>query len=241
MSKKITDKINYALTRECTKQEQVVLNYLLENVDKIESLTARMVANECFCSTSAVNRAIKKLGLEGFVELKKFEKFNNDLEMQAMEPKSRFREFINIIIDDIDYKQVQQMVNVICRAEKIYVYGNGVSNVSSLFLFRQLLNLGYSVIHIPDMDLLYRVQKGIIIIMSNTGENNLVHNVINTKVSVPVYAITKKDSTLDKLSTASITHDMDLNNVTELAREQQIQILLLIDVLIDELYQLKTV
>ncbi len=237
MSKKIIDKINYALTRECTKQEQIVLNYLLEHVDNIEKLTAKQVASECYCSTSAINRAIKKIGLEGFVELKKFEKFNHDLEMQAMEPKSRFREFINIIIDDIDYNQVQEMVGVICKATKIYVYGNGVSNVSSLFLFRQLLNLGYSVIYIPDMDLLYRVQSGIIIVMSNTGENNLVCDVIKTNVSVAVYAITKKNSTLDQLATSSITHDMDLNNVTELAREQQIQILLLIDVLIDELYQ----
>ncbi len=237
MSKILKDKIEYAMSRGCTKQEQIVLEFIHQHADEIPNLTAKIIATECYCSTSAVNRAIKKLDLEGYTELKNFEKFNQDIETKPLLPQQRFNRFINQILDDVDYEAVSQMVEIIKTAEKICVYGNGVSNISSLFLFRQLLNLGYNVIYIPDLDLLPKIKAGVIITVSNTGSNNIVTDVIEKQVTVPVYGITKKDSILDQCLNFAITHDINLTNVNDLEREQQIQILLLIDILIDSLYQ----
>lgn len=237
MSKKLKDKIEYALSRGCTKQEQLVLEYLYENAKEIPNSTAKIVAEACYCSTSAVNRSIKKIDLEGYTELKNFEKFNLEMETNPELPQKRFNKFINQILDEIDYEAITQMVEIIESASKICVYGNGVSNISSLFLFRQLLNLSYNVVYIPDLDLLPKIKDGIIITVSNTGTNKIVTDVIEKSVSVPIYGITKKDSPLDNCLDFSITHNINLSNVNELEREQQIQILLLIDLLIDNIYQ----
>ncbi len=236
MSKKIIDKIEYALSRDCTKQEQIVLEFLHDNAKDIPNLTAKIVAQECYCSTSAVNRAVKKLDLEGFTELKKFEKFNRSSELTPIKSQDKFNTFINNILNDINYDDIKKMVNYINTAEKIFVYGNGVSNISSLFLFRQLLNLEYNVTYLPDLDLLPKVKNGIIITVSNTGTNPIVNDMIKRNVSVPVFGITKKNSPLDQCLDFAITHDIDMSNVNELEREQQIQILLLIDILIDNIY-----
>ncbi len=237
MSKKLKDKIDYALSRGCTRQEEEILNYLYEHANEIPNLTAKLIAEECICSTSAVNRAIKKIDLEGYTELKNFEKFNQDIEGQTQSSNQRFNHFINQILDEVNYDDVEKMAKIIKGANKISVYGNGVSNVSSLFLFRQLLNLEYNAVYIPDLDLLPKIKDGIILTVSNTGTNNIVNELIEKQVSVPVYGITKKDSPLDSCLEFAINHNINLTYANDLEREQQIQILLLIDILIDNLWQ----
>lgn len=234
MSKILKDKIDYALNNQCTKQEATILNYLLSNLENIDTLTATEVARMCYCSTSAVNRAVKKIGLAGYLEFKNYEKFNEVIEKKQSGSTTRYSKFINGILDEINYNDVEVFASNLSKYDMLYVYGNGVSNISSLFLFRQLLNLSYNVIYIPDMDLLHKIKHGAIIIVSNTGANDNVNEIISESKQ-PIFAITKYNSNLDNLSINSITHNIDYSLATEIEREQQIQMLLLIGALIDNL------
>lgn len=230
----LQDKINFVLTKECTNQEQEILHYLKRNINQIDSLTSKKVAAECYCSTSAVNRAIKRLGLEGFTEFKNYYKFSKMLNQELEKPQDRYASYINMILDDIDYTEVKQFAEALKNLEIMYVYGNGVSNVSSLFLFRQLLNKDYNVVYIPDLDMLNKITHGTVICVSSIGTNDYVNAVLKT-LDVDVLSITKKGTPQDKLSKLSITHRLDYTNATEIEREQQIQMLLLIGALIDSL------
>lgn len=234
MSRVLKNKLEYVLNDECTKQEEDVLRFLYENEALISTLTAKEVAEKCFCSTSAVNRAVKKMGFDGYFEFKIFSKFYNNLEKQQGKSKNKFSSYINMILDDIDYNQIVNFANVINESEIIYVYGNGVSNISSLFLFRQLLNLDYNAIYIPDLDLLNKVKHGTIVCISNLGMNDHVNYVLK-KSRAKIISITKDNSDLAKLSEVSLSHQIDYSNATELEREQQIQTLLIIGALVDNL------
>lgn len=234
MRKVIKDKINYALVTECTKQEEEILNYLRDKIEDIEELTAKQVAEDCFCSTSAVNRSVKLLGFQGFTEFKNFDKFAHIIDEQQSRPQARFTNYINMILDDIDYEEVKKFATEINRLDMMYIYGNGVSNVSSLFLFRQLLNNGYNAVYIPDLDMLNKITHGTVICVSSIGTNDYVNDVLKS-LNVDVLSITKRDTIQDKLSRLSITHTIDYTNATEIEREQQIQMLLLIGALIDSL------
>lgn len=230
----LKDKLNLGLTKETTKQEKVILVYLKNNENNIENLTAKSVAEECFSSTSAVNRAVKQLGFDGFTEFKSFAKFSNMMEEQQTQPKDRYTSYINLILDDIDYKEVEEFAQEISKLDMVYVYGNGVSNISSLFLFRQLLNKGFNAVYIPDLDMLNKIPHGTLICVSSIGTNSYVNKVLR-RIDVDLLSITKKGTPQDKLSKLSITHKIDYSNATEIEREQQIQMLLLIGALIDNL------
>ncbi len=233
----IEDKLNRVLGSETTKQEKVILNYLKDNVAVIESLTAKETAAACYCSTSAVNRAIKQMGFEGFTEFKNFAKFSNMINEQQEQPKDRYASYINMILDDINYNEVAAFAEELSKLEMVYVYGNGVSNISSLFLFRQLLNKGYNAVYIPDLDMLNKITHGTVICVSSIGDNSYVNAILRT-LNVDLLSITKKGTPQDKLSKLSITHRIDYSNATEIEREQQIQMLLLIGALIDSLEKL---
>lgn len=234
MRKVIEDKLNIVLASETTKQEKLILNYLKSNCDEIGQLTARKVAVDCFCSTSAVNRAIKQMGFEGFTEFKNFVKFSNMINEQQEQPKDRYTRYINMILDDINYQEVDAFAKEINKLEMMYVYGNGVSNISSLFLFRQLLNKGYDAVYIPDLDMLNKITHGTVICVSSIGDNSYVNEILRS-LDVDLLSITKKGTPQDKLSKLSITHRIDYSKATEIEREQQIQMLLLIGALIDSL------
>ncbi len=230
----LKDKLNYALNQDITIQETTVLKYIHENFTDIQQMTSKSIAQQCFVSTSAVNRAIKHLGFTGFGEFKSFDKFSNLLNEQQASPSERYTNYINLILDNINYEEVDKFANILKTLGIIYVYGNGVSNVSSLFLFRQLLNIGYDVVYIPDLDMLNKITHGTVICVSSIGTNDYVNSVLR-KLDVDVLSITKKNTAQDKLSKLSITHTIDYTNASEIEREQQIQMLLLIGALIDKL------
>ncbi|WOO87790.1 hypothetical protein RZE82_02350 [Mollicutes bacterium LVI A0039] len=230
----LNDKLNLGLTKETTKQEKTILVYLKEHELEIEQMTAKMIAEACFCSTSAVNRAVKQLGFEGFTEFKSFAKFSHMIDEQQTQPKDRYTSYINLILDDIDYREVDLFATEINKLDMMYVYGNGVSNISSLFLFRQLLNKGYNTVYIPDLDMLNKLTHGTVICVSSIGTNSYVNKVLRG-LDVDLLSITKKGTPQDKLSRLSITHKIDYSNATEIEREQQIQMLLLIGALMDNL------
>ncbi len=234
MSKVLKDKIKFALNGECTNQEQQILEYLKSHIKDISSLTSKQVAEDCFCSTSAVNRAVKKMNFSGFTEFKNFETFSYRLEEEQAEPEERFTSYINTILDDIDYEEVNHFADEIRKLDMMYIYGNGVSNISSLFLFRQLLNNNFNAVYIPDLDMLNKLNHGTVICVSSIGTNDHVNEVL-ANIDVDVLSITKKDTPQDELSRMSITHKLDYTNATEVEREQQIQMLLLIGALIDNL------
>lgn len=230
----IEDKLNVVLSSETTKQEKTILVFLKENTENISELTAKSVANACYCSTSAVNRAVKQMGFEGFTEFKNFAKFSMMVSRQQAQPKDRYASYINMILDDINYGEVEAFASEINKLEMMYVYGNGVSNISSLFLFRQLLNKGYNAVYIPDLDMLDKITHGTVICVSSIGNNSYVNKILRT-LNVDLLSITKKGTPQDKLSKLSITHRIDYSNATEIEREQQIQMLLIIGALIDSL------
>lgn len=236
MSKILQEKIDRTLDSGCTNQEKLILKYLKQNIDKISMLTARIVADECYCSTSAVNRAVKHLDFNGFTEFKNFEKFSRKIEVRENNAEKRYNSYINMLLDDIDYAEVKHFATELKKLEVIYIYGNGVSNVSSLFLFRQLLNIDLNVVYIPDLDMLNKITHGSVICVSSIGTNEQVNEVLK-RINIDLLSITKKGTPQDKLSRIAITHKIDYSNATVIEREQQIQMFILIGALIDSLQE----
>lgn len=53
---------------ELTKNEQVLFDYVITNLDSIKNKSIREVADDCFVSTTTFLRFVRKLGFSGFSE-----------------------------------------------------------------------------------------------------------------------------------------------------------------------------
>ena len=79
-----------------TKQEKRVKRFLLKNIFLIPEMTASKVADETYCTTTTVNRLCKKMGFNGYSELKVIAKY--EIKMYASENEYNNSES-NITID----------------------------------------------------------------------------------------------------------------------------------------------
>lgn len=211
--------------RDFTEQDWLIFNYISNN--NITSLTSYDLASECYCSTATINRFCKKIGIDGFGELRILLKLDQKYIKGYNENK----------LDARTISELKDFCDEIKTSKPIYVFGRGASSVSGQYLFRQLLKLGYHVSFIMDIELFYELKNYNLIIISNSGENRFALKLIDMikDSQVNIMSITYKDSTIDKSSKYSLTHTNKQNFQNLIEREQQLHLILLINHLINAL------
>lgn len=206
-------------TKNYSKQDKKILNYIEANKHKILKMSCSQVAAECYCSTATLIRFCQKHDLDGFSELKlilKLQLKNEQMQKKALEAN--------------DYQAVAKFIK---KQNFVYLFGKGASYTSALYLYRQLLKLNIDVSIINDQALLMDLRNKNIIIISSSGENHTSLELIDNSNSI--IGITYQDSTLDQRSVHSITHNQNINLLDKIEKEQQIHILTLINSLINEM------
>ena len=143
-----------------TNHEKEVARYILENMDKIPSMSSGELARASFTSKATVVRLSQKLGLAGYQEfkLKLVEEINQKnrlskmLEGEPITDQSSYTDIINtlpVLYDKavtntrlaLDKNTMNRINNVLQRAECIDIYGTGISYIlaqSAVFKFATL-------------------------------------------------------------------------------------------------------
>lgn len=208
-----------------TEQDNIILDYISNN--NITSLTSHELAQECYCSTATINRFCKKIGVDGFGELKILLKLNQKYAQGYNDNKLNTR----------NISEIREISREIKKNKPICVFGRGASSISGQYLFRQLLKLGYHVSFIMDIELFYELKGYNLIIISNSGENQFGLRLIDIvkENDVNIMSITYKNSSIDKASKFSLTHMNKQNFKNLIEREQQLHLILLINHLINAL------
>ncbi len=222
--------IDYQLIYTATKREREIFLYLKYNYEKIPNLTAREVAQACYCSTTSVNRVCKKLNFNGYRELQTSVKYKLNHVPTLVQHNE---------IAGLDVEQIMEFKNNLSLKIPIYIYGEGASKVSCLYLYRQLFKLGYIVINLTDREFLYSLKDCTIIIISNSGETKKIITTvkrIQNNHQIKLMGITRANSTLNAVIPLAITHEVAINQLDKIQTEQQLHILLIINELISLLY-----
>lgn len=222
MAKNILENIS---KKAFTEQDNIILDYISNN--NITSLTSHELAQECYCSTATINRFCKKIGVDGFGELKILLKLNQKYAQGYNDNKLNTR----------NISEIREISREIKKNKPICVFGRGASSISGQYLFRQLLKLGYHVSFIMDIELFYELKGYNLIIISNSGENQFGLRLIDIvkENDVNIMSITYKNSSIDKASKFSLTHMNKQNFKNLIEREQQLHLILLINHLINAL------
>lgn len=121
--------------------EQTILEYLIECGESIRDVGIRQVAQECFTSTSSIVRLAKKLGYSGFREMT-FElgRIQHESQSHSTGPDKSAVHFTYQI------EGLRLFCDSLRRGDVIVLSGEGYSRVSTEYMERKLVGLGYSAV-----------------------------------------------------------------------------------------------
>lgn len=228
--------INLLQTRELkakfTKSEESILDFIEKNFDKIPKYSVVKLCEEAYASQASVNRVCKKLGFKGFSELK----YSIEQDLEKMESsKSLSINNTFFYIENINFQDVQGIAEVIKENRKILIYGLGASQITASYLQRQLLYLGFQAIVVSEERMIEQFDDFILFILSSSGETLRVKHVAKKfkESGKTVVAITKSDSSLDEICDFTFTHNISIDKLDAISREQQLHMIIMVNELIN--------
>lgn len=221
--------------RAITKSEKAVLDYLEAHFKQIPKWTVIKIARESYTSQATINRTAKLLGFKGFSELKYAIKEDVDLLMSETQTHIRNTEYI---LSRINFSQVDTFVKHVYQHRKtMLIFGLGASNVSAQYMARQLLYFGIPAIVVSELQMLNQFRGYTLLILSSSGETQRCLQMLENakRANMFILSITKKGSKINEDSTLSFVHDVAVDKMDGISREQQLHMILMINDVINKL------
>lgn len=228
--------INLLQTREIrsflTPSEESLVDFIEKNFREIPQYSVIKLCEEAYSSQATLNRVCKKLGFKGFSELK----FSIEEDLKLMDnSKNNYIHNAIFYIDNINFNEIDNIIQILKGNRKILLYGLGASQITAAYFQRQLLYLGFQAIMIGEEKMMESFDDFIIFIISSSGETLRVKHIAKNmrELGRTVVAITKKESSLDGIATSSFTHNISIDKLNVIAREQQLHMIIMINELIN--------
>ncbi|WP_304206808.1 MurR/RpiR family transcriptional regulator [Fusobacterium perfoetens] len=210
------------LFKEGTSSEILVRDYILENIEKIEELSARELGKITYTSAATVTRFCNKLGYKGYLDFKM--KFISELKVIDKEHKLgeiEINERENVVtimrkMTEIEKKAVEDTANalsfeklkiirkLIHEAETVDFYAYDINVYVAQYASSQLLYAGKkstvnTATNMRALNALLSNKKNVAIVISQTGENSrLVEfvKILKQRETKVIVITTSKKSTL---------------------------------------------
>ncbi|MBC2850145.1 MurR/RpiR family transcriptional regulator [Cetobacterium sp. 8H] len=230
--------INILQTRELkakfTKSEENILDFIEKNFSEIPKYSVIKLCEDAYASQASVNRVCKKLGFKGFSELK----YSIEQDLKKMEgSKNSNINNVFFYIENINFQDVQSVVVGLKNNRKILIYGLGASQITASYFQRQLLYLGFQAIIVGEERMIEQFSGFTLFILSSSGETLRVRHVAKSfkDKGETVVAITKFGSSLYELCTLSFTHNISIDKLDAISREQQLHMIIMVNELINRI------
>ena len=114
--------LNDKIKSKLTSSEEQVIKYINENDNKLVDMSIVDIAEETFTSPATVSRAIKKCGVNGFMELrynlsKRKEEINSSKDINEIFSKSLIE--TRQTLENISVNQILEIIELIQKSKKI--------------------------------------------------------------------------------------------------------------------------
>ncbi len=194
-----------------TNQEVKVYHYIIEHLENIGSITAKEIAEDCFCTTTTVNRFCKKYGISGFSD------FSAIISYEQSQ--------LEVPIDMTHEEEDVDMLKVINKDKPVFLFGSGASLFTASVMTRFLLRKGYIAILIEDRYFLKEIMHSQLMLFSNSGMTAPALDLAYTanKKKMNLISITARGSELDTISKHSVTFYNHIEKVSSEAHESQLK------------------
>ena len=142
-----------------TPNEQQVIDYINENIDKISDLTISEIADRAYVSASTISRAIRKCGLHKMSDMR-YQAAISEIAKENLYVNEIFNAFhkeCDKTIEKLDTSTILEAVKHIQKAKKIYVIASGSTCYIAERFTAQLQWLGYGACTQFDTTILERM------------------------------------------------------------------------------------
>ena len=218
-----------------SSSEEAVLDFLEKNFRLLPKMTVTQLTEKSFTSQATVNRACKTLGFAGFSELK----FAIAQDLRLMDTATtRHISRTENILEKIHFEGTQEVVKHILNGNrKVLLFGLGASNISAQYFQRQLLYFGIPTILIEQEKMLENFGDYLLFVISSSGETMRCLQMVKRakELRMTVLAITKSDSTITKYCDATFLHDVPVDKLDGISREEQLHMIIMLNEIIDQL------
>lgn len=205
---------------------------IISDLDIIVNNTATSLAQKYYTSTMTINRLSKKLGFESYSD------FRSTIKLKLNEIlKNDYVTALSAYLENIDFEYIHENAKIFSKDERYIIFGLGASNISAQAFQRQMLMLGYNVMICDWDNVNFCIENNNLVVISSTGETHealMLINQVKDKAK-QIISITKKASTVQKLSDIAFIHNVNVTKEMPLLHEQQTHIHIIISEIINEL------
>ena len=209
-------------TNNLTTQEKLIASYILENPDKVKSISSRKLAKLTYASQSTVIRLCKKLGFDSFKEFQI--EYNLDYKNSLLyyeidnntpiNMKTRYEEIIHLLPkiqmntltklqSTLNQNTMIRVANYLTHADYIDLYGLGISNIivkQAAFKFMSIgsnctVHDGFNTHYI----LTANNNKRIALLLTFTGKNTTILNISKKLMQNHIYTVIMCEYNSEKL------------------------------------------
>ena len=145
-----------------TYTDQMILQYVQENRQKVCWMKISDLCNELFVSNASIVRFCQKLGCRGFSEFKlKLRSAKNSTD----DPYANIIPVMKAQLDDnlatVEESKLRQIVKYIKTCQPFYIYGRNISSIPAQYMYDILTTLDIPCISINWIDTLASLSKTI--------------------------------------------------------------------------------
>ena len=145
---------------ELTKNEQILFDYVINNLENIKGKSIREVADDCFVSTTTFLRFVRKLGFSGFSEFTTVIKYTlfyktpfPESSPFVVSQKDYREEYLKNLVESvrvIDTDKVKLIVEQLQKQPKIFLFAKGLSKEIMRYIQYLYNTAGFFVIFPED-------------------------------------------------------------------------------------------
>ncbi len=176
--------MNYLYNSELNSRDIEISHKIEENIKHIDDISIAKLADLCNVSPSKITKYAKKLGFNGFKELQFQLKQDKNFDTKNNSVIESERKKIEKFFNDISQESLDMLCKEISRANKIYLFGRGPSlKVCEYYTPRLRVATNKNIIanydeYIFDLDYLMEHPKKLMIVLTVSGKNNKVHEIL---------------------------------------------------------------
>ena len=148
----------YSQVESLNETETYVYNYVVKNTKKVLNESIRELANNTHVSTATVMRFCKKMGCEGFTELKYRLKESEDVhETKKDNVNNQFDGFIEKVTSSEYLNSIHRATEIIKNSDEILTLGIGTNSDFAKYASRLLSHVGHYCYGVDGTD--YPIQR----------------------------------------------------------------------------------
>lgn len=203
-----------------TSAEVSIYRYVLQNMEKVQFMRVRDLAEATHVSSASITRFIRKIGFESFAEfrLKMKEETKQSGKKELSNANNAIYEFLDNVDNHAFEKNIDYIVETILEGHTLVFLGTGSSGSIAEYGARMLSNIGVPAFSIKDpyypFDSLMEMSANLMfIVLSVSGEmpvvNELVTNLRKNEKNFVLSITSTPNNNLAKLSNMNLPYHFE--------------------------------